>query len=229
MIASPSLLRISKIPSTGSRQPSSISRSAVSRSGRLATNRSTTVLPSGRRYCNANRSMVPIASASSTSSRPALSRAAASDRSRRGLHAKSTRSRFSSVLRSMRTASPSSPRRVFTPAPGPVRPAAPRYEDLPRCPQGDPTASGRDAIRPASFGASGSKGSGLRAMRRRSPRPQIRRQPPLRAQVDRDLLAQLRPGELEVTRDLLRRQIARGDLPQQLVGPREHARDRALH
>ena len=40
MIASPTLLRISKIPSTGSRQPSSISRSAAVRSGRLATKRS---------------------------------------------------------------------------------------------------------------------------------------------------------------------------------------------
>ena len=124
MIASPSRPRISKIPSTGSRQLSSISRSVPVRSGRLATNRSTTVWPSGRRYCNVNRSMVLIASASSISSRPASSMAAASDRFKRGLHAKSTRSRFRSALRLMRTARSFLPRRPFTPAPGRVRPAA---------------------------------------------------------------------------------------------------------
>ena len=119
MIASPSLLRISKIPSTGSRQPSSISRSAASRSGRLATNRSTTVLSSGRRYCNANRSMMPIASASSNSSMPALSMAAPSDRFMRGLHANSTRSRFSAVLRATRTPSPSSDQCAMVSTAGP--------------------------------------------------------------------------------------------------------------
>ena len=66
MIASASWPWISKIPSTGSRQLSSISRSA-SRSGRLATNRSTTVSPPGRRCCSANHSMAPIAPVSSSS------------------------------------------------------------------------------------------------------------------------------------------------------------------
>ncbi len=66
MIASPSWPRISKFPSTRSRQLSSISRSA-SRSGRLATNRSTTVSPPGRRCCSANQSMAPIAPVSSSS------------------------------------------------------------------------------------------------------------------------------------------------------------------
>ena len=49
-----------EIPSTGSRQLSSISRSA-SRSGRLATNRSTTVSPHGRRCYSANQSMAAAA------------------------------------------------------------------------------------------------------------------------------------------------------------------------
>ena len=56
-------------------------------------------------------------------------------------------------------------------------------------------------------------------MRRSSAWPEIRRQPSLRTQVDRDLLAQLRLGEREVSRDLLRRQVAHRDLPQQLIGP----------
>ena len=62
-----------------------------------------------------------------------------------------------------------------------------------------------------------------------SVRPQVRRQPALRTQVDRDLLAELGLGELDVRLDLVRRQVARGDLPQQLTGSRDRARDRPLH
>jgi 6-phosphofructokinase len=65
--------------------------------------------------------------------------------------------------------------------------------------------------------------------RRSSARTEIRRQPSLRTQVDRDLLAQFRPGELDVSRDLLRRQMAHGHLLQQLIGPRNHPRNRSLH
>ncbi len=63
---------------------------------------------------------------------------------------------------------------------------------------------------------------------RGSARTEIRRQPSLRTQVDGDLLAQLRLGELDVSRDLLRRQIAHGYLPQQLIGPRNHPGNRSL-
>ena len=107
IIASWSVPRISNSPSTGSCQPSSISRSASVRSGRLAKNRSTTVLPSCRRCCRANRSTRPITSPSSSSpSGPVTSRrAAVSDRSKRGPCANRTRSRFNSALRSMSWAS----------------------------------------------------------------------------------------------------------------------------
>ena len=107
MSESPSLPRISKIPSTGSRQPRSISRSAALRSGQLARNWSSTVLPFGRRYKSANRSMASIASSSiSTSWGPALSSMNRSRcRSIRGLSAKPTKARFSSALRSMSEAS----------------------------------------------------------------------------------------------------------------------------
>jgi hypothetical protein len=107
MSESPSLPRISKMPSTGSRQPRSIFRSSVPRPGQLARNWSSTVWPFGRRYRSANRSTASTASSSiSTSSGPALS---SMNRSRcrfnRGLSAKSTKARFSSALRSMRQAS----------------------------------------------------------------------------------------------------------------------------
>jgi len=49
MSESPSLPRISMIPSTRSPQPRSISRSAALRSGQLARNWSSTVLPFGSR------------------------------------------------------------------------------------------------------------------------------------------------------------------------------------
>ena len=92
-IASRSLPRISKIPSTGSRQPRSISRSAAVRSGLLARNWSSTVLPFGRRCWSANRSMRPTASPSSSSppGPAAFSMNRARCRSNRGPHAKSTR------------------------------------------------------------------------------------------------------------------------------------------
>ena len=59
--------------------------------------------------------------------------------------------------------------------------------------------------------------------------PEIRRQPPLRTQVDRDLLAEFRLGECEIGRDLLRRQVALRDFPQQLSGLRDRTGDRPLY
>src|SRR5882762_11218530 len=59
--------------------------------------------------------------------------------------------------------------------------------------------------------------------------PEICRQPSLRTQVDRDLLAQFRFDKLDVGRDLVRRQVSSSDLPQQLVGPRNRPSDRPLH
>jgi hypothetical protein len=56
--------------------------------------------------------------------------------------------------------------------------------------------------------------SSLALRRRTVSRPEIRRQPSLGTQVDRDLLAKVGPGELDVGRDLLGWQIAHGDLPQ---------------
>ena len=107
MSESPSLPRISKIPSTGSRHRRSISRSAALRSGQLARNWSSTDLPFGRRYKSANRSTASIASSSiSTPSGPAPSTMNRSRcRSIRGLSAKSTKARFSPALRSMSEAS----------------------------------------------------------------------------------------------------------------------------
>src|SRR5215467_3427008 len=106
-----SLRPISKIPSTGSRQPRSISRSVAVRSGRSARNWSRTVLPFGRRRWSANRSMTPIAwpPLSSCQGSVASSMNCSSCRSNRGLSAKSTRARFSSALRSMREASDGAP------------------------------------------------------------------------------------------------------------------------
>ncbi len=69
--------------------------------------------------------------------------------------------------------------------------------------------------------------SALRHPRRQRPRPQVGRQPPLGPQVDHHLLAQ-RLRELEVTRDLVRRQVPLGDLAQQLAGLRPGAGDRPL-
>jgi enoyl-CoA hydratase/carnithine racemase len=59
-------------------------------------------------------------------------------------------------------------------------------------------------------------------------RSEILRQPSLGAQVDHDLRAELRLGQREVRRDLLRRQVALRDLQQQLIGLRDCARDRPL-
>src|SRR5215813_7473356 len=106
-----SLRPISKIPSTGSRQPRSISRSVAVRSGRPARNWSRTVLPFGRRRWSANRSMTPTASPSLSSCQGSVASSmnCSSCRSNRGLSAKSTKARFSSALRAMREASDGSP------------------------------------------------------------------------------------------------------------------------
>src|SRR5260370_11320193 len=105
MIASPARSRISKTPSTTSRQPSSICRSASVSSGCAETKTSTTVRPSASGRCKMKWSRRLANSPSSVTVLPMpLLTASSSCREKRRERANSTSWRFNSLQRSSRSA-----------------------------------------------------------------------------------------------------------------------------